>query len=146
MKNTLTILTLSLLLLACNSKENKKTDMASYTTEKQTPLEKSIADGAIVYKDFCNQCHRPKGKGLGKTYPPLVGSDWLTDKRTESIHAIKYGLKGEIQVNGKTYDNVMSPLGLSDQETADVMNYIMNTWGNTQDEMVTVEEVKSVTK
>ncbi len=146
MKNTLTILTLSLLLLACNSKENKKTDMASYTTEKQTPLEKSIADGKIVYKDFCNQCHRPKGKGLGKTYPPLAGSDWLVDKRTESIHAIKYGLKGEIQVNGKTYDNVMSPLGLSDQETADVMNYIMNTWGNTQDEMVTVEEVKAVNK
>ena len=146
MKNTLSIISLSLLLLACGGKDTKKDDTASYTTEKQTPLEKSIADGKLVYKDFCNQCHRPKGKGVGKSFPPLAGSDWLVDKRTESIRATKYGLKGEIQVNGVTFDGIMTPLGLSDQETADVMNYVMNTWGNTQDEMVTLEEVKVVTK
>jgi mono/diheme cytochrome c family protein len=146
MKNILTIITLSLLLLACGSKDTKKDDTASYTAQSQTPLEKSIADGKIVYKDFCNQCHRPKGKGIGKSFPPLAGSDWLVDKRTESIHAVKYGLKGEIEVSGKTYDGIMTPLGLTDQETADVMNYIMNTWGNTQDEMVTLEEVKAVVK
>lgn len=145
MKNTITIITIAFLLISCGN-ENKKEDTASYTTEKQTPLEKSIADGKIVYKDFCNQCHRPKGKGVGKTFPPLAGSDWLVDKRTESIHAVKYGLNGEIQVNGNTYNSAMAPLGLSDQETADVMNYIMNTWGNTQDEMVTLEEVKAIVK
>ncbi len=145
MKNLITILTLSLFLFSCGN-DTKKEDTANYTTEKQTPLEKSIADGALVYKDFCNVCHRPKGKGVGKSFPPLAGSDWLVDKRTESIHAIKYGLSGEIQVNGKTYNSAMTPLGLSDQETADVMNYIMNTWENTQDEMVTLEEVKAVTK
>ena len=145
MKNLLTLITLSLLSLSCGN-DSKKEDTASYTTEKQTPLEKSIADGKIVYKDFCNQCHRPKGKGVGKTFPPLAGSDWLVDKRTESIHAIKYGLNGEIQVNGKTYNGAMTSLGLSDQEVADVMNYIMNSWGNTQEEMVTLEEVKEVLK
>lgn len=148
MKNAIALLTLSLLFLACGNKDkdNNKNETASYTTEKQTPLEKSIAGGKIVYKDFCNQCHRPTGKGLGKSFPPLAGSDWLVDKRTESIHAIKYGLSGEIQVNGKTYNSAMTSLGLSDQETADVMNYIMNTWGNTQNEMVTLEEVKVVKK
>ncbi|EDM43448.1 major anaerobically induced transmembrane protein [unidentified eubacterium SCB49] len=146
MKNILTLLTLTLLLIACGSKENKKTEIASYTTEKQTPLEKSIADGKLVFKDFCSQCHRSNGKGVGKTFPPLAGSDWLRDKRTESIHAVKYGLKGEIVVNGKTYNGIMTSLGLSNQETADVMNYIMNSWGNTQDKMVTVEEVKAVLK
>ena len=145
MKNTITIITIAFLLIACGN-ENKKENTASYTTASQTPLEKSIADGQIVYKDFCNQCHRPKGKGVGKTFPPLAGSDWLVDKRTESIHAVKYGLNGEIQVNGKTYNSAMATLGLSDQETADVMNYIMNTWGNTQDEMVTLEEVKAIVK
>ena len=40
----------------------------------------------------------------------------------------------------------MTPLGLSDEEVADVMNYIMNSWGNTQENMVTVEEVIAVEK
>ena len=40
----------------------------------------------------------------------------------------------------------MAPMGLSDQEVVDVMNYVMNSWGNEQDEIVTLEEVSSITK
>jgi len=40
----------------------------------------------------------------------------------------------------------MPPLGLSNQEVADVMNYIMNSWSNKQKKMVTVEEVAAVKK
>ena len=88
----------------------------------------------------------PNGKGVGTTYPPLAGSNWLEEKRKESIHSVKFGLNGEIQVNGKTYNNVMTPLGLSDDEVADVMNYVMNSWGNTQDTMVTEDEVSAIKK
>jgi mono/diheme cytochrome c family protein len=76
----------------------------------------------------------------------LAGSDWLTNKRKESIYAIKYGLSGPIKVNEKAYNNAMASLGLEDEEIADVMNYIMNSWGNTQKKMVTVEEVAGVKK
>jgi uncharacterized protein YcgI (DUF1989 family) len=31
-------------------------------------------------------------------------------------------------VNGKKFNNAMSAMGLSNQEVADVMNYIMNSW------------------
>ncbi|NND87984.1 MAG: cytochrome c [Flavobacteriaceae bacterium] len=102
--------------------------------------------GAIIYKDFCNQCHRPTGKGIGRSFPPLAGSDYLMNKRTESIRGVKYGQQGEIVVNGKIYNGVMAPMGLSDQEVVDVMNYVMNSWGNEQDEIVTLEEVSSITK
>lgn len=92
------------------------------------------------------QCHLPDGKGSPNVFPPLAGSDWLTNKRQESIYSIKYGLRGPIKVNGKTYNSAMTSLGLEDEEIADVMNYIMNSWGNTQKKMVTVEEVAGVKK
>jgi hypothetical protein len=37
-------------------------------------------------------------------------------KRTQSIHALKFGLNGPIVVNGKKFNNAMSAMGLSNQE------------------------------
>ena len=102
--------------------------------------------GALVYEDFCMQCHLANGEGVSGTFPPLAKSNWLIDKRTESIYAVKFGQQGEISVNGEIYNGIMVPMGLSDKETADVMNYIMNSWGNIQDKMVTPEEVSKVLK
>ncbi|GLB50326.1 cytochrome c family protein [Neptunitalea lumnitzerae] len=68
------------------------------------------------------------------------------EKRTASIQAIKDDLKGEIIVNGKTYLNMMMPMGLLDKEVADVMNYISNSWSNTNTNMVTVDDVVKVIK
>lgn len=109
--------------------------------QQQTPLQKSIARGKEVYTDFCMQCHMANGKGNGTTFPPLDGSDWLKKKRTESIHAVKYGQKGEIAVNGKKFNSIMPPMVLSDEEVADVMNYVMNSWSNKTKKMVTIKEV-----
>ena len=71
----------------------------------------------------------------------MDGSDWLKNKRAESIHAVKYGQKGEIIVNQKKFNSIMPPMGLSDEEVADVMNYVMNSWSNKNQKMVTVKEV-----
>ncbi|SEL86692.1 Cytochrome c [Aquimarina amphilecti] len=119
------------------------TDSLSY---QDTELSKSIARGEEVYIDFCMQCHLPDGKGTPKVFPPLAGSDWLVNKREESIHSVKYGLNGPIKVNGEPYDSAMTSLGLEDEEIADVMNYIMNSWGNKQQKMVTVKEVTAIKK
>lgn len=113
---------------------------------QESELSKSMERGKEVYADFCVTCHLDNGEGVAYTFPPLANSDYLTTKRKASIHAIKYGLQGEITVNGTTYNSAMSSMGLEDEEIADVMNYIMNSWGNTQDEMVTSEEVESIEK
>lgn len=113
--------------------------------QSNNDLTKSIERGNDVYADFCIQCHLGNGKG-SETVPPLAGSDWLINKRKESIHAVKYGQSGPIKVNGKNYNAMMSPLGLTDEEVADVMNYVMNSWGNKQSKMVTVSEVKAIKK
>jgi len=102
--------------------------------------------GKEIYEDFCIQCHGANGKGDGKNFPPLDGSDWLTKKRTQSIHAVKFGQSGAIVVNKKTFNNVMPAMGLSNEEVADVMNYIMNSWSNKQSKKVTKEEVANIKK
>lgn len=120
---------------------NTKNEYLSIKQQQQTPLQKSMARGKEVYTDFCIQCHMATGKGNGTTFPPLDGSDWLKKKRTESIHAVKYGQKGEILVNQKKFNGIMPPMGLSDEEIADVMNYVSNSWTNKSKKMVTSKEV-----
>ncbi|AJR03711.1 cytochrome C [Siansivirga zeaxanthinifaciens CC-SAMT-1] len=115
-------------------------------TNQKSPLKESIERGNEIYTDFCVSCHLPNGQGVRKTYPPLANSDYLIKKQEASIKAIKYGLSGSILVNGETYNNVMTPMGLDDQEIADVMNYINNSWGNKNDKMVTKLQVSKVKK
>ena len=114
--------------------------------QQKPNLKQSMSRGNDIYVDFCMQCHLANGKGDGINVPPLDGSEWLTKKRKLSIQSIKFGQNGPITVKGKKFNNIMPPLGLSNQEVADVMNYIMNCWSNKQKKMVTVEEVAAVNK
>lgn len=110
------------------------------------PLEQSIADGEEIYQDFCLQCHLDTGKGVSGVFPPLVESDYLMNNIDLSIRGVKYGLSGPIVVNGEEYDGVMQNQGLDNEEIADVMNYILNSWGNKSTDMITEERVANITE
>lgn len=93
--------------------------------------EKSIERGKNLYEDLCLRCHSPDGNGVKGVYPPLAKSDFLFTHIKESIIAVKQGgIEGEIVVNGVVYDSQMENMGLYSDEVADVMNYILNSWGN----------------
>ena len=68
--------------------------------QKEKSFEESISDGKLIYEDFCIQCHLFNGEGIEKIYPPLNNSDYLLKNLDKSIYSIKYGLTGEIIVNG----------------------------------------------
>ncbi|OIQ29776.1 MAG: cytochrome C [Bacteroidetes bacterium MedPE-SWsnd-G2] len=102
--------------------------------------------GKRLYNKFCTSCHLPNGQGVAKVFPPLANSDYLKANREASIKAIKYGMSGKITVNDEEYNGVMAPLGLSDNEIADIMNFITNNWGNTNNSLITAEEVSKVQK
>lgn len=150
MKSILSIF-LIVLIVGCKS-DNKQTDnteklvISDEIKTKPTSGNDSGEKGKEIYNNLCATCHLPSGKGIAGSFPPLDGSNWLKEKRKESIHAVKYGLNGPIEVNGEKYNNVMAPMGLTDQEVADVLNYAMNSWSNTNDNPVTIEEVESVKK
>ena len=111
---------------------------------QDSKLKESISRGADIYADFCVTCHLPSGEGVENTFPPLANSDYLLNNREASIRGVKYGQRGELTVNGVIYNNTMMPMGLEDQEIADVMNYIYNSWGNKGDGLVTAEEVNAI--
>jgi mono/diheme cytochrome c family protein len=144
----ITVLVGCLLTMSCGNKDKNESIAVNNNATEQSapadPLADSVKRGKAVYMELCITCHLANGKGVPGAFPPLNPSNWLIEKRTESIHAVKYGLKGPIQVNGKPYDNVMLPLGLDDQEVADVMNYSIQTWN--KGKIVTLEEVKAVKK
>lgn len=110
------------------------------------PLEQSIADGKEIYQDFCLQCHLDTGKGVSGVFPPLAQSDYLLNNLDLSIKGIKYGMSGPITVNGEEYNGVMQNQGLDDVEIADLMNYVINSWGNKSKEVITPERVASITE
>lgn len=109
-------------------------------------LKESIHRGKEIYLDFCITCHLANGEGVALTFPPLAKSDYLMNNREASIRGVKYGQRGLLIVNGVTYDNTMMPLGLENEEIVDVMNYVLNSWGNSGAKMVTLEEVNTILK
>ena len=114
--------------------------------QQEKPLKQSILDGEEIYQDFCLQCHLDNGKGVENAFPPLAKSDYLQNNIEATIRGIKYGLRGEIIVNGNTYNGVMVNQGLDEEEVADVMNYILNSWGNKAENQITVAQVLEVQK
>ncbi len=109
-------------------------------------LKESIQRGKNIYTDFCITCHLETGEGVENTFPPLAKSDYLMNNREASIKGVKYGQRGALIVNGVTYDNTMMPLGLENEEIVDVMNYVLNSWGNSGAKIVTIEEVNTLLK
>ncbi|MDA9015812.1 cytochrome c [Flavobacteriaceae bacterium] len=108
--------------------------------------EDSIIAGQEIYQDFCVQCHLTSGEGVSGVFPPLKSSDYLLNNIEKSIAGLKYGLRGKIIVNDETYNGVMLNQGLEDEEIADVMNYILNEWGNNHDKQITTQQVTEIQK
>lgn len=150
MRTILVLLFVYLLATACQFNSEKKENYSAIGKHKviqsQDTLTMSIRRGEVLYMDLCVTCHQPDGKGEETSFPPLANSDFLISQREESIRSVKYGQKGEIVVNGITYNGVMTPMGLEDDEVADVLNFVMNSWGNVQNKMVTEAEVSEVKK
>jgi nitrite reductase (NO-forming) len=93
-------------------------------------LEASIARGKEVYSTTCITCHRDAGQGIPEVYPPLAKSDFLMANKTRSIGIVVNGLTGPITVNKMKFDSEMVPVDLTDEQVADVLNFVRNSWGN----------------
>ena len=105
-------------------------------------LDQQIADGKNIYGRTCFACHQSEGQGIPAAFPPLAKSDYLNADPNRAINAVLHGLSGEITVNGKKYNSVMTSQNLTDQEISDVLTYIYNSWGNNKTK-VTPEMVKT---
>jgi mono/diheme cytochrome c family protein/glucose/arabinose dehydrogenase len=103
-----------------------------------------ISLGQAIYEALCLNCHQAAGQGLTGVYPPLAKSDWVAGDVQTLIKITMHGLAGPTKVQGKEYGLVpMPPMGLDDQQLADVLTYVRSAFGN-KAPAVKPDEVKAV--
>ena len=99
-------------------------------SNKNKTLAEKIASGKNLYQKTCFACHQANGEGIPNAFPPLANSDYLNADVKRAIGTVVHGKTGEITVNGKVYNSVMTKQTLTDDEVADVLTYVYNSWGN----------------
>ena len=78
--------------------------------------------------------------------PPLAGTDWVLGDQERLIKVVLLGLTDPIEINGETYQNAMAPHNfLTDQQIADVLTFIRNSFGNEASE-ISPQKVAAVRK
>lgn len=114
------------------------------TTNQGGADKASIERGKTIYSTYCLACHQADGSGVPGLNPPLVKTKWVLGEKKQLITVILKGMDEAIEVNGEEYNNVMaSHAFLKDQEVADVLNYVRNSFGN-KASAITVADVKAV--
>ena len=82
------------------------------------------------------------GGGVPHMNPPLGNTPFVLGDKTDLIKIVLNGFNEDVQINGKTYSNNMTPHGdLTDQQIADVLTYVRNSFGN-KASAITADEVK----
>src|SRR5271163_335777 len=99
--------------------------------------------GRRLFTSICAACHQPTGQGLPNVFPPLAGSDFLNADKNRAIGIVIHGRQGVVVVNGLNFNNSMPPFPLTDENIADVLTFVYNSFGNAGLE-VTPEDVKAV--
>jgi nitrite reductase (NO-forming) len=99
--------------------------------------------GERIFGNNCLACHQATGAGIKGAFPPLANSDYLNADKTRAIETVVHGREGAIVVNGEKYNAVMPAQVLSDEDIANVLTYVYDSWGNTK-KVITPAEVKAV--
>ena len=107
-------------------------------------LAKSVARGKEAYASFCMNCHMEDGKG-SDIFPPVAKTDYLKKPAKALINIVLEGQSGEITVNNKKYNALMPAQAyLTDEQIADALNYIRNSFGNKITTPITPNQVKAL--
>ncbi len=114
---------------------------SSFAPAAKTKAER-IAHGETIFKANCVACHQVNGQGIPNAFPPLAKSDYLNQDKVRAIKVVSEGLQGNVKVNGQQFNGVMPAWSLTDEDIANVLTFIYNSWGNSGKE-VTPSDVKS---
>jgi cytochrome c551 len=112
-------------LLSCS--QNKNENSSGNSSAKFTQY---YNQGKELYEKNCSNCHQKNGTGLGRLYPPVNVSEFLDKNPDEVICIMRYGKKGELIVNGVSFNQPMPGVpSLTDLEVAEIATYLYNSWG-----------------
>jgi mono/diheme cytochrome c family protein len=132
MQKTVIVFTLSLALLSYSFVSNEQDFSASFKR------------GKVVYEKNCLACHQVNGAGVPRMNPPLIKTKHVLGDKIKLINIVIKGFNEEVEINGEFYDNPMpAQVQLNDQQVADVLTYVRNSFGN-KATAIKVAEVKAV--
>ena len=113
---------------------------ASFGGRRGAPLrpdeEKRLQQGNDVFGAVCFACHGPDGAGAPMDGappgtlmgPPLAGAPRVQAHRDYVVKVLLKGLQGPL--DGKTYREVMVPMGGTDDWIAGIASYVRSSFGN----------------
>lgn len=118
--------------------------MAAQTKPEQVKVpKKNMDNGRKVYDTYCMACHQADGSGVPRMNPPLTKTSYVLGDKKKLVQIVLKGMNEPIEIEGETYENVMSAHDfLTDQEVADVLTFVRNSFGN-KASIVTPAEVKA---
>jgi nitrite reductase (NO-forming) len=97
---------------------------------KNLSKDQQVALGKNLFESNCLACHQANGEGIPSAFPPLAKSDFLNADHNRAIDILLHGRSGPITVNGKTFDGVMPAVALNNGQVANVLTYVLNSFGN----------------
>ena len=122
------------------------THATSAATKGNLTLEDQIKAGQQLFTGTCSVCHQATGEGLPGVFPPLAKSSLIAEDPKRTVQILLRGLNGKVVVNGKEYNSVMPPMSqLNDDEMANILTYVLNSWGNPGGRITTEEVAKART-
>jgi mono/diheme cytochrome c family protein len=97
--------------------------------------------GREIYRNICQACHQPDGRGLTRVAPPLVGSTLALAPAEITARIVLNGKEGSV--------GLMPPIGttLTNDQIASVLTYVRREWGQRGDPVdpAAVESVRAQT-
>jgi mono/diheme cytochrome c family protein len=128
MKTIYSIFILLFTLLSVNSFAQTHKPTAKKT---MSGLSTQVAAGQKVYLSRCLTCHQVDGGGVQNMNPPLIGTTYVLGDKTRLIKIVLNGFNERVEIDGDIYNNPMPAQStLTDQEIADVLTYVRNSFGN----------------
>ena len=136
------VIYISLLTACSNDERSGRFDHLDKRTKIR--LRQYLVEGKRLYSIHCANCHQLDGKGLARLYPPLKDSDYLLPNKKEVICGIRHGQKGEIVVNGISYNQEMPGIpGITDLEIAEIATYVYTEFADSV-QIITLNEVRRI--
>lgn len=118
--------------------------ITAFTPSQINDVKASVKRGEKVYTKVCLPCHMADGGGVPNMNPPLIQTSYVLGDKTKLIGIVLHGMNERVPIDGDYYSNNMAPHNdLTDQQIADVLTYVRNSFGN-KASAVTPTEVKQV--
>jgi mono/diheme cytochrome c family protein len=105
------------------------------------PERQRFEAGGEIYRNLCQACHQPDGRGLEPVAPSLIGSTLALARADITTRILLNGKEGAF--------GLMPPMGatLTDEQVASVLTYVRREWGQagTPVDRATVSAVRALT-